>query len=226
VKKANRFIVAIDGPAGSGKSTVSRRVAARLGLRYLDSGALYRAVGLAALRAGIDPQDPVSVERILAGLDLRAERGGERVFLDGVEVTAELRTPAVSAAASKVSQNRAVREKLVGIQRTAADPPGAVAEGRDMATVIFPEAQLKIFLDADPQERARRRAAEFQEGDDETGRATVLREMEERDQRDKNRPVAPLTVAPDALLIDSTGLTIDEVVERIVKEALQRRSTD
>ncbi len=224
--KPDRFIVAIDGPAASGKSTVSRLVATRLGLRYLDSGALYRAVGWAALEAGVNPEDTRAVEQLVGSLDIRAERGGERVLVDGVDVSGQIRTPAVSRAASKVSACKAVRAALVLIQRGAADPPGAVAEGRDMGTVIFPQAQLKIFLDADARERARRRAAEMAPGWDEAALSAVQREMDERDRRDKTRPLAPLQIASDAVIIDSTGLTIDEVVERIVKEALQRRSTD
>jgi cytidylate kinase len=220
------FIIAIDGPAGVGKSTTSRRVAEDLGLRYLDSGALYRAVGLAALEAGVDLNDAVALSRLASSLEIESSEQGRVVLLDGRDVSARIRTSEVSQAASRVSAHPQVREALIDLQRGAAKPPGTVAEGRDIGTVIFPHADLKIFLDADPQERARRRAAEMVAKAGSTEIDNVKREMAERDRRDSTRVVAPLEAAPDALIIDSTELGIDEVVEGIVKEARRRRARE
>lgn len=236
---AGCFVVTIDGPAGAGKSTVARRVAAELELGYLDTGALYRTVALAAMEAAAPLDDGPALARLAAGLDVRLQAGSAAVTLAGRDVSGAIRTPAISQAASRVSALPEVRAALVELQRAAARPPGAVTEGRDMGTVIFPDADLKIFLDADPDERARRRAEELRER---TGPASVQsdgrmrtadevkreldgvkRELAERDRRDRTREVAPLVPAPDAVVIDCTHLAIDEVVSRIVKEALLRR---
>jgi cytidylate kinase len=218
------FVVAIDGPSGAGKSTVARRVAERLGLRYLDTGALYRAVGLAALEAGISPTDAGALEPLLARIRIALGEDG-RVLLDGRDVAALIRTQEVGEAASKVSSLGAVRAALIDLQRAAACPPGAVAEGRDMGTVVFPDADLKVFLDADVDERARRRALELQGRGHAVAAADVRAEISERDLRDSTRSVAPLRVAPGSLVLDSTALTVDDVVARIVKEAASRRAS-
>jgi cytidylate kinase len=194
-------VVAIDGPAGAGKSTVARALAAALGFTYLDSGAMYRGVALAALERGVEPS-------AIAG-DVRIEPG-DRVLLDGRDVTDEIRTPEVSEAASQAAADPVVREAMAAEQRRLLSDGDWVAEGRDIGTVVAPDAEVKVFLTADPAERARRRAAEL--GIDP---ATVLAEQTIRDQRDLGREHSPLQAAPDAVELDSTGLTLDEVVERI-----------
>ena len=199
------MVIAIDGPAGAGKSTVARAAAERLGFTYLDSGAMYRAV---ALRGG----DPATVARE-ARLEL-----GERITLDGEDVTEQIREPWVSEAASRVASDPAVREALVEQQRRILTEGDWVAEGRDIGTVVAPEAEVKVFLTAAPEERARRRAAEL--GGDEQ---VVLRELILRDERDRTREASPLIAAPDAVPVDTTGLTLDEVVDQIVTLAVEAK---
>ena len=155
------FVITIDGPSGAGKSTTAKAVASILGYDYLDSGALYRAVGLAALRAGVDPTDDAALEKVLASVSFDVQEGGRRILLDGVDVSDALRSVEVGEAASKASACSVVRRALIELQRNAVKPPGTVVEGRDMGTVVFPNADLKVFLDADAGERARRRAAEM-----------------------------------------------------------------
>ncbi|MFQ5352703.1 MAG: (d)CMP kinase [Candidatus Binatia bacterium] len=213
------FVVAIDGPAGAGKSTTSRMVAYRLGFTYLDSGALYRAAALKAINSKVDLADGEALARLLETTEICFGDDGRSVFLDGREVTSEIRGPEVSQAASKVSACAQVRERLVDIQRSAVRPPGTVVEGRDMGTVIFPHAQLKVYLDAEADERAQRRAREIEARSGKADLAAVRSEMAERDRRDSSRAVAPLRPAEGALVLDSTNLAIDEVVECIVKEA-------
>jgi cytidylate kinase len=194
-------VVAIDGPAGAGKSTVARGVAQALGFTYLDSGAMYRSVGLASLSG---PEPPAQLARALE-IEL-----GDRVLLDGRDVTELIRTPEVSAAASRVAAEPAVRAAMVGEQRRLLAHGDWVAEGRDIGTVVAPAAELKVFLTADPHERARRRA-------DELGieRSQVLAEQTIRDQRDSTRRDSPLRPAEDAVALDTTGLTVEQVVDRI-----------
>ncbi len=207
------MLIAIDGPAGAGKSTVARALAARLGFTYLDSGAMYRCVGLLAL------QSPGATPAALAGSAgiqfVAADGAGSgperRVLLDGRDVSAAIRAPEVSAAASRVAADPAVREALVAQQRELILSGDWVAEGRDIGTVVAPAAELKIYLTADPVERARRRAAEL--GGEQ---AIVMAEQALRDERDSTRAHSPLQAAPDAVLLDTTGLTIEQVVERIV----------
>jgi CMP/dCMP kinase len=196
-------VIAIDGPAGAGKSTVARAVANALGYTYLDSGAMYRSVALAAGKRGADPAAIAPALRI---------EPGERVLVDGEDVTDEIRQPAVSEEASRVAADPAVREAMVALQRRLLSSGNWVVEGRDIGTVVAPGAELKVFLTADPQERARRRAAEL--GVDP---ATVLADQAIRDERDRERPHSPLRPAPGAVLLDTTGLTLDEVVQRIVE---------
>src|SRR4051795_3060624 len=199
------MVIAIDGPAGAGKSTVARAAAERLGFTYLDSGAMYRAV---ALRGG----DPAAVARE-ARLEL-----GERITLDGEDVTEQIREPWVSEAASRVASDPAVRAALVDQQRRILTEGDWVAEGRDIGTVVAPGAEVKVFLTADPAERARRRAAEL--GGDEQ---VVLRELILRDERDRTREASPLIAAPDAVPVDTTGLSLDEVVDQIVTLAVEAK---
>jgi cytidylate kinase len=203
------MVVAIDGPAGAGKSSVARAVAGRLAFTYLDSGAMYRAVALAATDLDLEPAAVAPSVRIELG---------DRVQLDGRDVTEAIRAPSVSEGASRAAADPAVREAMVAEQRRLLHDGDWVAEGRDIGTVVAPQAEVKVFLTADPRERARRRAREL--GVDE---ATVLGEQTIRDERDRTRAHSPLEPAPGAVEIDTTGLTLDEVVERVLRLVAQRR---
>jgi CMP/dCMP kinase len=211
------LIVAIDGPAGAGKSTVARALAQRFGLLNLESGAMYRAFALKALAVGIATGDAAALERLAHQTDVRLEAGeaGNRVLLDGADVTEQLRTPAVTAAASEVSVHAAIRRWLVGLQQALGAQGNVVMEGRDIGTAVFPRAPVKIFLDASPERRGERRYEQNRETAVATQLpATVLEEIRERDRRDRTRKDSPLVPAPDAILIDSTDLTLEEVIER------------
>ena len=202
-------IVAIDGPAGAGKSTVARALAARLGLEYLDTGAMYRAVTLAAMRRGIDPADAEPVADLARQIDLDVSEAG--VFVDGSDATAAIRTPEVTAAVSAVAANSAVRVELVRRQREWAHVRGGgVLEGRDIGSVVFPDAELKLYLTADPRVRAERRVAETGGNVDDIAAA-----IERRDNHDISRADGPLVEAHGAIVLDTSGLQIDEVVDRI-----------
>jgi CMP/dCMP kinase len=203
-------IIAIDGPAGAGKSTVARAVAEALGFTYLDSGAMYRSVALAAAERGVPPDQVADKIRI----ELVGNTGGEsgRVLLDGRDVTSAIRTPEISEGASQVAADPAVRKAMVAEQRRLLEHGHWVAEGRDIGTVVAPDADLKVFLTADPQERAQRRAAELGADLD-----TVLAEQAIRDERDRVREHSPLVPASGAVLVDTTGLTVPEAVQRIVE---------
>ena len=209
------MVIAIDGPAGAGKSTVARALAARLGITYLDSGAMYRTVALATLRAGADPDDAERVTSIAAELELQLR--GEDVELDGSDVSSAIRTPEVSAAASRVSVHPGVRAAMVERQRAMIETGDYVAEGRDIGTVVSPDAPLKVFLTASPAERAHRRA-------EETGEHTraVLEAQADRDERDTGREHGALRAAEDAVEIDTTGFDVDDVVERLAALASER----
>jgi cytidylate kinase len=209
------MVIAIDGPAGAGKSTVARAVARALGLTYLDSGAMYRCVALAALRAGAGLDDGVALGRLVGGLRLALEDG--RVSLDGEDVTEAIRTAEVSAAASRVSVHPEVREAMVERQRALIAGGHYVAEGRDIGTVVSPDATLKVFLTASDVERARRRAAETGES-----LAEVRAAQSSRDARDREREHGALRAAHDAVEIDTTGLSADQVAARIAELAAQR----
>jgi CMP/dCMP kinase len=209
------MVIAIDGPAGAGKSTVARALAERLGFTYLDSGALYRCVALAALRTGADLDDGASLGSLAAGL--RIELAGNRVTVGGEDVSEAIRRPEVSEAASRVSVHPQVREAMVARQRELIAAGSYVAEGRDIGTVVSPEAVLKVFLTATDNERARRRAAETGEALDE-----VLVAQAERDARDSAREHGALRPAADAIELDTTGLDVDAVVERIAALARER----
>jgi len=212
-----RIIIAIDGPAGAGKSTIARSLAEKLGFTYIDTGAMYRAVALWALRAGIDLEDLHRLEQLAR--EARIEFENDSVRLNGEDVTAAIRAPEVSEAASKVSIAPGVRRAMREEQRRIATDRSVVMEGRDIGTVVFPEAQVKIYLDADPAIRAGRRAREIGASAD-----AVAREMAERDQRDRSRSEAPLTQAPDAEYLDSTGLSAEAVEQAILKIIRKRTS--
>lgn len=218
-------VLAIDGPSGSGKGTVCRRVAAALGWHLLDSGALYRLVGLAGHRAGLDPADEAGHARLAAAMDVRfgsTPAGEECVWLDGDDVTAAIRSETAGGMASRVAAYQAVRATLVDRQRRFASPPGLVADGRDMGSVIFPDAGLKVFLTASADERARRRYKQLKDKGLDVSLAALSREIAERDLRDTTRAVAPLKATDDAILLDSTSLGVDEVVARVLSLARER----
>lgn len=211
--------IAIDGPAGAGKSTIARRLARRLNILYMDTGAMYRALGLAALRQGIRPGSGPDVDRLLAQttIDIRFENGEQQVLIDGEDVTPLIRTADVSMAASDISALPSVRRRLVELQRQIAARQPLVIDGRDIGTYVLPDAPHKFFLTASVQERARRRLADLRaQGDQSATFDQVLRDMEFRDRQDSQREMAPLRQADDALLVDSTGLSIDAVIDLIL----------
>ena len=212
------MIIAIDGPSGAGKSTLAKRLARELQFIYLDTGAMYRALALKVLRQGIDLADDTRLAQLVGSteIDLRERDGKLAVLLDGADVASEIRTPEVSQMASKVSALSIVRARMLELQRAMGRRGSVVAEGRDIGTVIFPEARVKIFLDASACERARRRYDELKA----SGRAVdydeTLREIEERDKRDSERDLAPLRKAEDALAIDSSSLSADQVAAAVL----------
>lgn len=213
-------VITIDGPSGSGKGTVGRAVAARLGWHFLDSGALYRVLGLAALEHGVDLDDAAALAALARDLDVRFE--GERVILEGRDVSGAIRSEAAGAAASRVAALPQVREALLDRQRAFRRPPGLIADGRDMGTVVFPDAPLKVFLEASPEERARRRFEQLKAQGLDVNLAQILTDIRERDRRDRERPVAPLKPAPDAVVIDSTERDPESVVQEILRLAAER----
>ena len=228
---SSRLTIAIDGPAGSGKSTVARRTAALLGYLYLDSGAMYRAVALKALEQKIPLENEAALESLtretrieLAAPTAEQEAAGlkNRVFLDGSEVTMEIRTGEVAQAASRLATIAGVREVLVAEQQKAGAGGGVVMEGRDIGTVVFPRAELKIFLEASPETRAQRRWMEHQEKGESFTVEQVLQEVRERDRRDRERKVSPLVRAEDAVLVDNTAMGIEETARLIVFLAEER----
>lgn len=213
-----KLIIAIDGPVGSGKSTLARRVAAMMGYVYIDTGAMYRAVALKAQRRGIsfDASDAVTSLAGETRIDLRANDATQQVFLDGEDVTGAIRTPEVAQAASKVAVVPGVRKVLVAEQRRAGERGGVVMEGRDIGSVVFPDAHLKIFLTASPEIRAERRWREHRQKGDAIDLARTLVEIHERDRRDREREISPLVRAPDAVVVDSTAMEAEEVARLVV----------
>ena len=216
------IVVAIDVPGGSGKSTVARSVARRLGFTYIDTGAMYRALALWALQRGVDWEDMHRMEQLAVASEIELAPG--RISLNGEDVTEAIRTPEVSSGASKVAVIPGVRRAMVAKQRDIGRHASVVMEGRDIGTVVFPDADVKVFLDADPRERVRRRLKEVRGKGGEVSESHLAAEMKERDQRDSTRADAPLPQAPDAVYLDSTGLSIEEVEEAILKIVRSRIS--
>jgi CMP/dCMP kinase len=218
-------VITIDGPSGSGKGTVARRVADRLGWHLLDSGALYRLVAYAAQLDGISGDDAADYVRIAESLDVRfgiTSQGNEQIWLRGSEVSTSIRSEQAGEGASRVAAMPAVRSALTDRQQAFARPPGLVADGRDMGTVIFPTAALKIFLTASAEERARRRYNQLNDKGLGANLAALSLEIAERDRRDTNRPIAPLRPADDAIIVDSTTLSIEAVVSEVLQMAKAR----
>lgn len=218
--------VAIDGPAGAGKSSVAKAVGKQLGLLYVDTGALYRTVGIAALRKGVDPSSKAEVEALLKEISVEmdfSETSGQVVLLNGEDVTGLIRTPEVSMTASDISALPIVREYLLGLQRNIAKTKNVIMDGRDIGTVVLPDAQVKIFLTASPESRAERRYKELVEKGEKTTVKDVLRDVIKRDYNDTNRKAAPLRPAEDSVLVDTTNLDFDgsvEAVAKIIKERI------
>ncbi len=219
---ARRVVVAIDGPAGAGKSTIARRAAARLGFVYIDTGAMYRAMALKALRAGIDLADEARLEPLARAAHIEFAPGASSTLLDGEDVSEAIRAPEMSQAASRVSTLSGVRRALVEKQRGMGAEQSVVMEGRDIGTVVFPSAEVKIYLDADPAVRAGRRVREMAEKGIALDASQVEREIRERDLRDSTRPDSPLRCAPDAVRVDSTALDPDQV-EQVILKIVQER---
>lgn len=210
---ASNIVIAIDGPAGAGKSTMARAVAARLGCTYIDTGAMYRAIALAAIRRNVDLEDSAGLTTVATAAQL--ELAGERITLDGEDITGAIRTPEIGEAASRVSQFAGVRRAMVAQQRRIARERSVVMEGRDIGSVVFPDADVKIFLDADTRVRAGRRARELEQKGVPVPE-DLVRQIADRDQRDRGREESPLVQAPDAVYLDSTGLSAAEVEAAIL----------
>ncbi|HOJ46235.1 MAG TPA: (d)CMP kinase [Bacillota bacterium] len=209
-------VITIDGPAGAGKSTVAKKVAQELGLTYLDTGAMYRAVTLLALRRGVDVNDDAKMKELVR--DIYLDLSGGRIYLNGEDVSEEIRRPEVSESVSLVARLGSVRERMTALQREIASRGGVVLDGRDVGSVVFPEADCKIFLTASVEERARRRYLELQNKGIAISFDEVKQNIVERDKIDSERDIAPLTIPEGAHIVDSTGLTIDEVVQEIVRK--------
>ena len=219
METSRHISVAIDGPSGAGKSTLSRAAAKEMGFVYVDTGAIYRTVAFHTLRRGVDPQDAAAVEGLLPEIGISMEYDGEglqRMFLNGEDLTDQIRTQEISMAASKVSAHPAVRAFLLNMQREMARKHSVIMDGRDIGTVVLPEAEVKIFLNASSEARARRRWKELREKGEEKDFEQLLRETRERDENDMNRAAAPLRPAEDAVTLDTTDLTFAESQQRIL----------
>jgi len=214
------YIITIDGPVGSGKSTIGRLLAGRKGLVYLDTGAMYRAVALEAQCKGVDPASEKALQILCAQVDIsfKQEQDGQRVFLLGRDVTDQIRTPEISMLASRISAVKAVREEMVKLQRQIGQKGGIVVDGRDAGTVIFPHARFKFYMDATIEIRAERRYKEFVDKNIKVSYNGIFQDIKKRDHDDSSRKIAPLKPAEDALIIDTTEMTIEEVLDRISRE--------
>jgi cytidylate kinase len=219
-----RLIIAIDGPSGAGKSTVAKLLARQLGYTYIDTGAMYRAIGWKAKQAGVAPDDEGAISALCELTDVTIEHGdgGQRVLVNGTDVSGEIRTPEMGMIASTVSRSPAVRARLLTLQRKLGEQGGVVMDGRDIGTVVFPDADVKFFLDASPEERGRRRYRELREKGMNVDLGSITEDIRARDQQDSNRSLAPLRKAPDACYVDSSALSLDEVVDAML---LQIRKT-
>ncbi len=215
--------IAIDGPAGAGKTTIARAVADRLGLRYIDTGAMYRAAAWKSLQLGIPLEDEERIVDLVGRMDIRFEPGnGSRIFADGTDVSKAIRTPEVTRLSSPISAIPGVRRHLVALQQKMGGEGGCVMEGRDIGSVVMPDAEVKIFLTASVEERAHRRFREMTEAGMHADQATLQREIEERDRRDSTRVHSPLVQVPDAVEVDTDGLTIDQVIDTILALCTER----
>jgi CMP/dCMP kinase len=219
-----RVVVAIDGPGGAGKSTLAKRIAARLGFLYIDTGAMYRAVALWAVRRGMDLGDLLAMEQLAIAAQIELRSNPLSVTLNGEDVTEAIRAPDISQAASKVSAIGGVRRALVDKQREMAESGSVVMEGRDIGTVVFPDADVKIYLDAEADIRAARRLEDLEQKAAQASKDDVLRELNERDTRDRTRVESPLMQAPDAVYLDSSRKSIEEVEEQLLKLVRERVS--
>lgn len=213
-----KFAVAVDGPAGSGKSTVAKEIAKALGILYIDTGAMYRTVGMACLKKGIDPTDEEAVVASLDSLDMKIfpEAGGQRILLDGEDITSRIRTEEIGKAASSVAAYQKVREKLVEIQQELAKEQSVIMDGRDIGTKVLPDAEVKIYLDASVEERAKRRVGELEAQGKTADLETIREEIAQRDYQDMHRENSPLCRAEDAVNVDTTGLDIPAVTEKLL----------
>ncbi len=224
---AKMLTIALDGPAGAGKSTIARQIAKKLGILYLDTGAMYRAVGLKALRLGLSMRSEPEIATMLdaTGLDIRFQENEQHVWLDGEDVSQAIRTPEVSLAASDISALPVVRRRLVEMQREIAAKQPLILDGRDIGTYVLPDAPYKFFLTASVFERARRRLLDLQvRGDNSTSLEQVQKDIEYRDQQDSNRSLAPLKQAEDAVLVDTTEMSVEEVVETLLWHIKQEQN--
>lgn len=222
------FCVAIDGPGGAGKSTVAKAAASRMDMQYVDTGAMFRAVAYALIQRGIDPEDEAAIKPVIGDLNVRVDYIDHKqiVSVEDVDVTPYIRTPEVGQGASKVGVHGCVREKLLAIQRQVAEDYSVIMDGRDIGTVVLPMADLKLFITASTEERAKRRYKELvAAGNTEADLATIEAEIRERDYRDSHRAIAPLKQADDAYLLDTTEMTLDEVIDKVcsmIEEARNR----
>ncbi len=218
--KKNGLVIAIDGPSGAGKSTAARRLAERLGYIYIDTGAMYRAIGWKAKREGIDPADEAKLADLCGRTEvaIKKDNSDPRFSVDGIDVTGDIRTPEMGMMASAVSKSPAVRARLLTLQRELGRGGGVVMDGRDIGTVVFPDADVKFYLEASAGERGRRRYLELKAKGMDVDRAQITKEIEERDRQDSGRALAPLKKADDALLIDSSSMSIEDVLDRMLSE--------
>lgn len=218
--KKNGLVIAVDGPSGAGKSTAARLLAERLRYIYIDTGAMYRAVGWKVKREGIDPADEAKLAALCnrTEVTIKKDNSDPRFFVDGIDVSGEIRTPEMGMTASAVSKSPAVRGRLLTLQRELGRHGGVVMDGRDIGTVVFPDADVKFYLDASADERGKRRCLELRAKGMDVDCAQITREIEERDRQDSGRTLAPLKKADDALLIDSSAMSIDDVLDRMLSE--------